>query len=148
MYMVYKDNGKVICGIKLKVALLLLAVSSSLWSPSSLAGDETADLLTECATQLEATTNELEESLTLLERWQNTAEQQANLLADTMTLNDNATALNERLIRQSAEDAERFKTIENSLNEYIATTQRRLLRTSVISGVAGAVVGVLVRSLF
>lgn len=77
---------------------------------------EAKQALVESVTRLETTTNELEISIDLNDAWKSWSVRKSELL-------DNAMDLNRKLIAEKKADAERFRRIENSFNEYEAEIQ-------------------------
>lgn len=128
------------CGRKSKSCFLLLALSLL---PLSLALPQDAEnhaetdlLLTECVTRLETTTNELERSIELNEAWNTWSVRNSDLLQNAMNLN-------RELLTARQQDAERFREIEISFNEYVAEENRRAIRNTVIGVSVGVPIGVL-----
>ncbi len=112
-----------ICGKLYVPTLLVLSGLFLLLSPTSLGAEESLEeMLIECVERLETTTNELERSIELNIAWNNWSLMQTDLLQNAMTLNN-------ELLSQRKEDAQRFKAIETSLNEYETEVNQTLRRT-------------------
>ena len=115
----------------LALLLLLSLASSPLYS------DDAGEILTECMTRLEITTNELESATSMLIEYQTLIARQSELIVTYRSLTSG-------LMSSLTERDRRLRAIESSLRDTEQSVRGEIRRAWVFGGAVGLTVGVLV----